>query len=545
MANISVSADIEEVKQVLVRLGCIPFDEADHTVRLKASRVYLDGVPFGFTYNPGELARELRMLRRVGRLSSEVNVAYFGDVNELYVNCDPGRCRRPLIIVDGGRPLLGRDHMDALKEGAITWDELVRMGIIEYIDAEEEENCLVALNYEDICMETTHIEIAPYTIFGVCASLIPYAEHNHSPRNSYEAAMAKQALGVYATNYYFRVDSRGHLLHYPQIPIVQTKPMEVMGYHQRPTGQNLVVAIISYSGYNMEDAVIFNKSSIDRGLMRSTFFKTYEAECYQYMGGETDRFEIPSSETKGYKGESYYEKLESDGLTYPECELSTGDALVGKTSPPRFMEEYRELGAYGISRRDTSLSLKSKGPAIVDTVVLTVDAQGNKVAKVKVREQRIPELGDKFASRHGQKGVIGIVFRQEDMPFTEDGLIPDIIINPHAIPSRMTVGQLMESIAGKIGAITGRFMDGTAFINDSADKLDEILRKFGFRYGGREIMYDGTTGYKFEADIFIGIVYYQKLHHMVSDKIHARARGQVQMLTRQPTEGRARGGGLR
>jgi len=545
MANISVSADIEEVKRILVKLGCIPFDEADHTVRLNASRVYVDGVPFGFTYKPRELAGELRKLRRTGKLSSEVNVAYFEDANELYINCDPGRCRRPLIIVENGRPLLTRDHVDALKKGMLTWDDIVRMGIIEYIDAEEEENCMVALSYDNISEEATHVEIAPYTIFGVCASLIPYAEHNHSPRNSYEAAMAKQALGIYATNYHFRVDSRGHLLHYPQIPIVQTKPMEVMGFHRRPTGQNVVVAIISYSGYNMEDAIIFNKSSIDRGLMRSTFFKTYEAECYQYMGGETDRFEIPSPETKGYKGESYYEKLEPDGLTYPECELSTGDVLVGKTSPPRFMEEYRELGAYGLNRRDTSLSLKSKGPATVDTVVLTVDAQGDRIAKIKVREQRIPELGDKFASRHGQKGVIGMVFRQEDMPFTEDGLVPDIIINPHAIPSRMTVGQLMESVAGKIGAVTGKFMDGTAFINESLDVLDELLKKLGFRYGGREVMYDGTTGYKFEADIFIGIVYYQKLHHMVSDKIHARARGQVQMLTRQPTEGRARGGGLR
>lgn len=545
MATISVSANVEEVEQILLELGCIPFDEADERTRIEAARVYVDGVPFGFTFEPEELAYELRRLRRIGRLSSEVNVAYFRDVKELYVNCDPGRCRRPLIVVDNGKPLISKSHIEALRKGILSWDDLVKMGLIEYVDAEEEENCVVALKPEDVSEDTTHLEIAPYTIFGVCASLIPYAEHNHSPRNSYEAAMAKQALGVYAANYHFRVDSRGHLLHYPQIPLVQTKPMEVIGYYTRPSGQNFVVAVISYSGYNMEDAIIFNKSSIDRGLARSTFFKVYEAESRQYMGGETDRFEIPSPDVRGYKGEKYYSNLEPDGLIYPESNVSGGEVFIGRTSPPRFIEEYRELGAYGLSRRDTSISLKPTESGIVDTVILTVNSQGNKVAKVKIREPRIPELGDKFASRHGQKGVIGMVFRQEDMPYTEDGLTPDIIINPHAIPSRMTVGQLIESIAGKVAALTGRFIDGTAFDNTPVDKLEEALKKLGFRYGGREIMYDGATGYKFEADIFIGVVYYQKLHHMVADKIHARARGQVQMLTRQPTEGRARGGGLR
>jgi DNA-directed RNA polymerase subunit B len=357
--------------------------------------------------------------------------------------------------------------------------------------------------------------------------------------------MAKQALGLYATNYLYRPDTRGHLLHYPQKPLVRTRPMEVLGYDRRPSGQNCVVALLSFGGYNMEDALVFNKSSIDRGLARSSFFRIYEGECRQYMGGQKDVFEVPNANIRGYRGERYYRFLEPDGIISPESDVVGGDVLIGRTSPPRFMEEYKEFEAQGPSNRDTSISLRPFEVGTVDTVIFTETSQGSKLVKVKVRSNRIPELGDKFASRHGQKGVIGMIFPQEDMPFTEDGIVPDVIINPHAIPSRMTVGQLMESLAGKVAALTGRPVDATPFENEGEEFLRKILMERGFRYSGREVMYDGRTGRKFEADVYVGIVYIQKLHHMVSDKMHARARGQVQMLTRQPTEGRARGGGLR
>ena len=394
-------------------------------------------------------------------------------------------------------------------------------------------------------LKATHVEIATFTILGICASTIPYPEHNQSPRNSYQAAMAKQALGVYGTNFHHRVDSRSHILHYPQVPMVQTENMDVMGYKQRPTGQNCVVAVLSFEGYNMEDAIIFNKASIERGLARSTFYRIYEAECRQYLGGLKDKFTVPEPGTRGYRGEQYYRLLEPDGIISLESQVVGGDVLIGRISPPRFLEEYKEFEVKGPSMRDTSVDMRPSETGIVDGIFVTESGEGSQLVKVRVRDQRVPELGDKFASRHGQKGVIGLIVAQEDLPFTDDGMVPDLIINPHAIPSRMTIGQFIESLSGKAACARGKPGDGTPFSNEGPDEVRKNLVKLGFSQTGSEVFYNGTTGEKFVADIFVGIVYYQKLHHMVADKIHARARGQVQMLTRQPTEGRARGGGLR
>jgi len=548
-ACISVGTKVENVKQTLYRMDVIPIEEATENLRTTGAKVFVDGKLIGYSASPRELVTELRTKRRNGKMSTEVNVVHFsesrGEKEEIYVNCDEGRVRRPLIVVENGVPKLQLQHIEKIRSGEWTWDDLVRRGIIEYIDAEEEENVFAAMSFEEVTPKHTHLEIAPYTILGICASLIPYAEHNQSPRNSYEAAMAKQALGIHTTNFLLRVDSRSHILHYPQKPMVDTKPMGIIRYDLRPSGQNCVVAVISFEGYNMEDAIIFNKASVERGLGRSTFYRIYEAECRQYLGGLRDRFVTPEPGIRGYRGEQYYRLLEMDGIISLESDTAGGDVLIGRMSPPRFLEEYKEFEVKGPTMRDTSIDMRPAETGVVDDIFITESGDGSKLVKVRVRDQRIPELGDKFASRHGQKGVIGMIVPQEDMPFSSEGTVPDIIINPHTIPSRMTIGQFLESMAGKVAAARGKPVDGTPFINEKPERLKQALIDLGFSHTGREVLYNGITGERFLVDVFMGLVYYQKLHHMVADKIHARARGQVQMLTRQPTEGRARGGGLR
>ncbi len=548
-ASISVSVDPEKMKQILYRMGVVPIQETNEALRISGAKIFVDGCIIGYCMSPQELVDELRRKRGKGEISTEINVANFsklyGDGEEIYVNCDEGRVRRPLIVVENGLARIQLEHIEKIRFGELTWESLIKNGIIEYIDAEEEENVFVALNLDEVTPEHTHVEIASYTMLGICASIIPYPEHNQSPRNSYEAAMAKQALGINVTNFLHRVDSRSHILHHPQTPLTKTKPMDIIGYDLRPSGQNCVVAIVSFEGYNMEDALIFNKASIERGLARSTFYRIYAAECRQYLGGLRDRFVLPETGIRGYRGEQYYRLLEPDGIVGLESEVAGGDVLIGRTSPPRFLEEYKEFEIKGPTMRDTSVDVRQSETGVVDDIFITETREGSKLVKVRVRDQRIPELGDKFASRHGQKGVIGMIVPQEDMPFTPGGIVPDIVVNPHAIPSRMTIGQFLESMAGKVAAARGRPVDGTPFTNEKPEQLKRELVKLGFSHTGREILYNGVSGEKFVADIFMGIVYYQKLHHMVADKIHARARGQVQMLTRQPTEGRARGGGLR
>ena len=304
---------------------------------------------------------------------------------------------------------------------------------------------------------------------------------------------------------------------------------------------------MEFDGYNIEDAIVIGQASVDRGLGRTFFYRIYDAEAKQYPGGMRDTFEIPNAEgnIRGYKGEKSYRLLEDDGIVASESTVIGGDILIGKTSPPRFMEEYRDMDSSGPYRRDTSIGVRPSEKGVVDTVVMTQSNEGGKMYKIRVRDVRTPEIGDKFAARHGQKGVLGILAKLEDLPYTAQGITPDVLINPHAFPSRMTVGMFMESITGKAAALRGTQFDGSAFVGEKMEEVRKIMDETGFKYSGKEVMYDGRTGKPFPVEVFIGVVYYQKLHHMVSDKIHARARGQVQMLTKQPTEGRARGGGLR
>ena len=512
---------------------------------MEETNVYVNGRLIGTHPSPEELIKELRKRRRNNKISSQVNISYSEDTNEVVIDTDAGRARRPLIVVKNGKPRITEKEHAKIREDKLSWEALIENGYIEYLDSVEEENSFIAMSPEDLTKDHTHLEIDPLLMLGISSAVLPFPEFNSSPRNTMGSGMIKQALGFFASNYKYRPDTRGHLLHYPQVSLSKTSASGTTGYDKRGAGQNFVVAVISYFGYNMEDAFIINKASIERGLGRSSFFRSYEVEERRYPGGQVDIFELPDPEIRGYRSEEYYSNLGEDGIIEPETDVTSGKVIIGKTSPPRFLEEVSEYGVSREKRRDTSMTVRNGEKGTVDLVLITESVNGNKLVKVRVRDQRIPELGDKFASRHGQKGVIGMIADQRDMPFTADGVIPDLIINPHVIPSRMTVGQMLEMIGGKAASLEGERVDATAFSSTPEKEMREMLQKNGFKNNSREIMYNGVTGEMIQAEIFVGVAYYQKLHHMVAGKMHARSRGPVQVLTRQPTEGRAREGGLR
>jgi len=507
--------------------------------------VYHKDQYIGKVENPREFVESIRFSRRRGEIDANINITYYEELDEVHIHSGKGRLRRPLIIVKDGKPLITDQHLKQLASGDLSWNDLVRQGIIEYLDALEEEDALVAFRREEITKQHTHLEIAPFSMFGLTTALVPFANYSAAAKVNTGSKNQKQALGLYTATIMQRMDMDTSMLQAPQNPILKTVMHDIMGYEHHPSGQNIVIAVMSYRGYNMEDAIVLNKGSIDRGFARSTYFRLASSEELRYSGGLYDQIEMPDKEVNGYRSERDYRYLEDDGIIYPEAFVKEADAVIGKTSPPRFlnaMEQY-SLGQEG--RRESSFTMKHGEEGIIDQVVVTENPEGNKLVQVKIRDQRIPEIGDKFTSRHGQKGIVGLIVDEADMPFTSSGMRPDIIFSPHGIPSRMTISHLIELVAAKTGAMAGREIDGTAFEPELESDLRSELLSLGFREDGTETLYDGISGEMLEVKIFIGPMYYLKLKHMVSNTLHARARGPIQLLTRQPTEGRAKEGGLR
>lgn len=509
------------------------------------TEIFLDGRYMGETKAPEKYVNEIREKRRTGLLSNQVNVAYHRNLDEIKVLTDSGRVRRPLLIIENGKLKFTKEHLEKIKKGEMTWEDLLKNGIVEYLDAEEEENAFIALRENTLTPENTHLELDPSTILGLSASFIPYPEFNRGDRVNYGAKMVGQSIGIFATNFLMRADTKSNVMIYPQKPLVQTHAHKIINYDNHPNGSNVVVAIACYEGYNMEDGIVINGNSIQRGLLWSYLYRTYEAEQKRYMGGQEDIMGIPQAGIRGYGGEDTYKHLPEDGIINPEYKVASDEVLIGRISPLRFLGTMDQFITGVENIRETSVRLRHGDDGVVDRIFLSETIDGTKLVKVVIRDLKVPEIGDKLASRHGQKGVIALIVPQEDMPFTEDGIVPDIVFNPHGIPSRMTMGQLLELIAGKVASLSGNYIMSPAFNSVPEKELRSMLKGYGFKNDGKETMYDGRTGKKFTSQIFIGNCFYQKLDHLVSNKIHARSRGPVTLLTKQPTEGRSKEGGLR
>lgn len=412
----------------------------------KRGTVYLEGKLIGYVKSGKALAEEIRKNRRAGILSGEINVLYIKRLNEVHINADRGRARKPYIIVEAGKSKLTQELIERLKTKEVDFNYLIRHGVIEYLDADEEENAYVALTEKEITNRTTHLEIDPASMLGLTMNISVFPEYNSIGRHPVTSNFLKQSQGLYSVNFNRRYDPRAFILYYPQMPIVNSLAYRALNMKMHPTGQNLIVATTTYYGYNMKDAIILNKAAVDRGLGRSVFYRSYTDEERRYPGSQQDHFRIPSPTTDGYLGEHAYAKLSEDGIVESEMDLKEADVIVGKVSPPRFLEEQTGFGVGEEKNRDNSVTVRGGEEGVVDSVMLSETTGATRIAKIRTRSIKIPEVGDKFASRHGQKGVIALIVDPNDMPFTKDGIVPDLLLNPHSLPSRMTFGHMLETL---------------------------------------------------------------------------------------------------
>ena len=539
-------------------------------------KVFVNGIWLGITRDPVRLYREFKLMKWRGVINIYTSVVFDYPNAEIRICNDAGRMMRPLLLVnqETNDLFITREMIDRVAAKDLCWDDLLthiacssssssgagaedtsapNHGVIEYIDPDEQGFSMIAMrpkhlsrNERDTATSPyiykySHCEIHPSTIFGILASCIPFPEHNQAPRNTYQCAMGKQAIGIYVTNYQRRMDKTAYVLTYPHRPLVDTRLMQMIQLAEIPSGAPLIVAIMSYTGYNQEDSVLVNQGAIDRGMFSATIYHTEKDEDKKINGDEEIRCHPDTSKTKGMKFGNY-DKLNQRGVMPVNTFIENRDIIMGKVIP---IKDNRNDPTKIVKYEDISRVYHTSEECYVDKSYIDSNGEGYCFCKVRIRAFRKPVIGDKVSSRMGQKGTIGNIIPERDMPFTKDGIRPDIIINPHAIPSRMTIGQLKETLLGKVLVNLGLFGDGTSFGEYDIKDISKELLKVGFEMNGNEILYNGLTGEQIKSDVFIGPVFYQRLKHMVSDKQHSRSIGPMVNFTHQPAEGRSRDGGLR
>ena len=581
---VSLPANPEPIMNILYdEVGMSGLPDTTHLEKHTECRVFVNGAWVGIVrasvMTNIEVVRFLRRAKRVGRINPYTSIVFNPRLNEVWMNTEGGRLLRPLLAAEAMRELLANPSIPRPWDVSKEWNDVMRWtspgghSLIEYVDPGESETLLICMFPKDLLAERggdyTHCEVHPSTILGTMASNIPFPDHNQSPRNTYQSAMGKQAMGIYALNFRERMDTMANLLCYPAVPLVSPYMSRFYRAQDMPSGNNIIVAIATYGGYNQEDSIMFNRAALDRGLFRSFFYRTYkDEEKKNQASGEEERFCKPEPVLTKQLKMANYDKLAEDGIVPENTFVSSDDVLIGKVAPIRLRAPdgaalagvtHATLQAMsgaaaaaaveaagGKRYKDVSKMLRNNETGFVDKIYRGRNGEGYTHVKIRVRSERVPTIGDKFSSRHGQKGTVGMILEPWDMPQTKDGIIPDIIINPHCIPSRMTIAQLMETLLGKVGCSLGFLGDGTPFNEVTVEKLSSILRdQLKMEPYGNEVLYCGTTGKQMHTNIFMGPCYYQRLKHMVDDKIHSRASGPLVMLTRQPAEGRARDGGLR
>jgi len=552
MSHITIPNDSGPVHEYIVPY-ITPLNKLSNPCELeKKVKIFINGAWLGVSDDPHRLFKTFQEKKYRGMINIYTSIIFDYKNGEIRICSDAGRLIRPVLRVKDNQLLLTHDIMNKIKSGELEWNDLltnckIDESVIEYIDPEEQSFSMISMKSKELIAENqfiyryTHCEIHPSTIFGILASCIPYPDHNQSPRNTYQSAMGKQAMGVYVTNYDTRMDKTAYVLSYPARPLVDTRLMGMVKLDKIPAGTPVVVAIMTHSGYNQEDSLLFNQGSIDRGLFQATIYHTEKDEDKKINGDEEIRCKPDPTKTKGMKYGNY-DKVTNKGIIPENTLLENNDVIISKVVP---IKENRNDHTKVIKYEDLSRTYRTNEESYIDKNFVDRNGDGYSFCKVRVRTIRRPVIGDKFSSRHGQKGTIGNIIPECDMPFTAAGVKPDIIINPHAIPSRMTIGQLKETLLGKVLVELGLFGDGTSFGDLSIDYIRKELVKVGYESCGNELMYNGLTGQQLETSIFMGPVFYQRLKHMVSDKQHSRSIGPMVNLTRQPAEGRCRDGGLR